>query len=119
VLVGNRNDFNTGLLQTKTAAPKLCSLLPNEHINRVELTLTYDDSAIDFADADTMLDDLLELTSKCNRTLQTQVVVPAAGYELTGAFRTTILGAGGPSCAVGRRHFHCGIGHIHCPRACY
>ena len=99
VLVGSWSyfDFNTGLLQTKAATPNFCSLLPNEHINRVELTLAYDDSEIDFADADTTLDDLLGLTSKCNRTAQAQVVVPAAGYELTGAFRTTILGAGGPS----------------------
>eukprot|EP01046_Picozoa_sp_COSAG06_P008196 COSAG06_NODE_412_length_16042_cov_52.419934_3_plen_88_part_00 len=36
----------------------------NFHKNRVELTLNYDNSEIDFADTDTSLDDLLGFTGR-------------------------------------------------------
>ena len=81
-------DFRADAVATKSDVPNFCSLMPNFHKNRVELTLNYDNSEIDFADTDTSLDDLLGFTSKCRRTQQAQVVIPAGGYTLAASFCT-------------------------------
>ena len=90
-------DFGTNAEVTATSKPNFCSLLPDFHKNRIQLTLNYDDSEIDFADTNTSLDDLLGFTSKCTRTAQAQIVVPAGGYILSGSFRTLVYEAAAPS----------------------
>ena len=88
-------DFRSDAVATKTGVPNFCTLLPNFHKNRVELTLNWDNSEIDFADTDTSLDDLLGFTSKCRRTSQAQVVIPAAGYTMYASFCTLPYGGSG------------------------
>ena len=81
-------DFATDTVATKTGVANFCSLIPNFHKNRIELTLNQDNSEIDFSHTDTSLDDLLGFTSKVRRTQQAQIVVPAGGYTLTASFCT-------------------------------
>ena len=91
VLVGDWRSYDYGSDEVKTtpAQPSFCELLPNFHSNRVELTLNYDGSMIDFEDTDTSLDDLLGFSSKCRRSEQAHVVIAFGGYTLPAAFCTT------------------------------
>ena len=70
ILQGSWKYFDFGINATATATdkPNFCSLLPDFHKNRIQLTLNHDDSELDFGDTDTTLDDLLGFTSKCSRT---------------------------------------------------
>ena len=99
VLTGDWKYFDFGTNATVTASnkPNFCELMPDFHKNRIKLTLNYDDSEIDFADSDTTLDDLLGFTSKCSRTSQAQIIVPVAGYTISGCFRTVTYEAAAAS----------------------
>lgn len=91
-------DFRSDAVATKTDAANFCSLLPDFHANRVQLTLNYDHSAIDFdptTGSDTTLDDLLGFTSLCERTVEAQVTIGFGGYTLPASFCTVDVGAGG------------------------
>lgn len=97
VLVGTWQyyDFRADQVASKSGVANFCSLMPNFHKNRVECTLNYDNSEIDFADTDTSLDDLLGLTEKIRRTTAAQVSIPVGGYQLPAAFCTIPYGGGG------------------------
>jgi hypothetical protein len=91
-------DFRSDAVATKADAANFCSLLPDFHANRVQLTLNYDHSAIDFdptTGSDTTLDDLLGFTSLCERTVEAQVTIAFGGYTLPASFCTIDVGAGG------------------------
>lgn len=91
-------DFRSDAVATKADVANFCSLLPDFHANRVQLTLNYDHSAIDFdptTGSDTTLDDLLGFTSLCERTVEAQVTIAFGGYTLPAAFCTIDVGAGG------------------------
>ena len=92
-------DFATDSVKTAADVANFCTLLPNFHSNRVELTLNYDHSVIDFAHGTTTLDDLLGFTSRCERTVAAQLVIPGTGYALEGSFRTVEYGGSTPSWA--------------------